>query len=111
MATVEFAGYTCEVVFEKYAAVPQTAILLREVGTGMPICTATVCIPEWEPHRKPGWVAIKDYSENEGIFDALYDAGIVKGCNFNPEDGTSDREAVYLWPVGYTAATLCRLAI
>ena len=107
---VTFAGFECDVVFEKYAANGQHAILLRESGTGMPVCTATVCIPDWEPFRKPNWVAIKDYSENEGIFDALYDAGIVKGCDFNPEDGTDDREHIYLWPVGHTAATLCILS-
>lgn len=106
---VTFAGYECNVLFERYQVVDQIAILLREVGTGMPIATATVCIPEWEPYRKPDAVAIKDYSENEGLFDALYDAGVVRGYAETEEQMEDDRDMVHLWPVGHTAATICRL--
>lgn len=42
---------------------------------GMPWATATVNLPDklW-----PGELAIKDYSENEGILDALVAGGVVE---------------------------------
>lgn len=40
-----------------------------------PQITASVCIPE--STQLPGEIFIKDYSENEGILDALIKAGIL----------------------------------
>jgi hypothetical protein len=48
---------------------------LNDAETGAPITTATVNLPEFP--LEEGEVAIKDYSENEGILDALTDAGVV----------------------------------
>lgn len=51
-------------------------VALRVIGgNGVPLCTATVCLSGQAP--EPGNVFIKDYAENEGVLQALQDAGIL----------------------------------
>ncbi len=53
----------------------QTEIRLWDLSDGMPYATATVCVED--NLLKEDEVAIKDYSENVGILQALLDAGVV----------------------------------
>lgn len=73
---IQFKDWICELQFGKYQQNNKTAIILIEHGTGEPIATATVNIPEILLGKNE--VIIKDYSENEGMFLALFNAGIVK---------------------------------
>jgi hypothetical protein len=51
-----------------------TAIQLFDTDDHAPVATATV----WVPGLAPDEVAIKDYSENEGMLETLLEAHIVK---------------------------------
>jgi hypothetical protein len=53
----------------------QTAIKLYDMEDGMPYATATVCVED--ALLKEDEVAIKNYSENAGILEALIDGEIV----------------------------------
>lgn len=83
---VQFRNWLCTVSFAKYGN-GRTAIRLMNAETlnddgfdyppnTMPIATATVNIPDY-PDLKDDEVIIKDYSENEGMLNALVNAGIV----------------------------------
>ena len=71
--TVKFLGYHCNVVFGKYSN-GRTAIELVEKN-GEPMAVASVNLPS--DHLESDEVAIKNYSENQGVLDALVDAQIV----------------------------------
>lgn len=51
------------------------AIMLTDTEDGELIATATVNIPEEK--IEPDEIIVKDYSENQGMLQALKDAGIV----------------------------------
>ena len=103
---VEFAGYDCEVVKQKYQSNnQQVALQLIAANTshnieygsfyGEPIATATVCadVPCGENQT-----FIKNWRENEGVLEALVKAGIVEDLNT-------------LAPAGYEQANLVNLLI
>lgn len=70
-----FGGvYELGLSFGKYSN-GQTRIQLIDKEDGLPYATATVAIEDGL--IKEGEVAIKDYSENEGVLDSLIEAGIV----------------------------------
>ena len=73
---VRFKEWVCELQFGKYHGNHRTAIELVCHNTGELIATATVNVPSIE--LKENEVIIKDYSENQGMFQALFNAGIVK---------------------------------
>ena len=75
MPQVRFMHWTCDVMIEKYRA-GGTALQLVNADKEShdhDIATASV----WIPGLKTGSIAIKDYSENEGMLDILIKAGIV----------------------------------
>lgn len=73
MNKVKFNGVECDVVFGEYYN-GRTSIRLTENGS--PYATATINDPDtW---IEKGQVLIKNYSENEGMADALVEAGIVE---------------------------------
>ena len=72
---VRFKEWVCELQFGKYPN-GRTAIELVDYKTYEPIATATVNVPEIVLEENE--IIIKDYSENQGMFQALYNAGIVK---------------------------------
>ncbi len=85
MKIVSFGGYDCCVMKEKYrngqialqliaADTPNNA--RKGVYCGAPIARATTCVPS--AALRENETTIKNYSENDGIFDALLEAGIVK---------------------------------
>ena len=55
---------------------------------------ATVCLPSYVP--APRHVMIKDWSENEGVLDALIEAGVIE-------------PPVRKIPINYVVAHECRL--
>lgn len=69
---MELHGIELVVQFEKYTN-NNTAITLYEKETKEPFAVATVNIPG----LKEGEVAIKDYSENEGVLKMLFMAGYI----------------------------------
>jgi len=54
-----------------------TALLIRDAETGEPLGRATVCLVDYHEKPSPGNVFIKDWSENEGMLQALHDVGII----------------------------------
>lgn len=69
---VEFAGFKCEVQVEKYQS-GYKAIRLIDQEDGQSVVIATTNLEELDSDE----VAIKDYSENEGIYDALLEANVI----------------------------------
>lgn len=72
--TVKFQKYTCELDFGKYSN-GRIGIDLVDKKTGELVLGATVNIPEEQ--LGDGEVIIKNYSENEGVLDALISAGVI----------------------------------
>lgn len=69
---VEFAGFKCEIQIRKYQS-GYKAITLIDQEDSMPVATATVNVEGLTSDE----VAIKDYSENKGMYDALLNAGVI----------------------------------
>jgi hypothetical protein len=78
MATIKhkspYGDYELIAQFAKYAN-GQTAIKLIDIADGFPFATATVCVED--DLLKEGEVAIKNYSENEGILESLIEAEVI----------------------------------
>lgn len=75
MARVKFKGWNCNVTTGKYYN-DRLALRLTDVKDHSLIATVTVNVPE--VYVPEGCAIIKDYSENEGMYAALCDAGLVK---------------------------------
>ncbi|AWP23471.1 hypothetical protein C4901_09115 [Acidiferrobacter sp. SPIII_3] len=73
---VTVRGTHLRVLFSRYRDNQRTTIHLSDIETGEPYATATVNIPELP--LKSTEVFVKDYSENEGVLEALERAGIVR---------------------------------
>jgi len=72
MSKVKFMSWDCNVTVTKYLNGNTALELWDEEG---PVATATVNMGDKLPKDQ---AYIKDYSENEGMLEALADAGIVK---------------------------------
>jgi hypothetical protein len=97
-ATVRFGGYTCNAHRTVYPEGGATAIYLTDVDDEGPVATATVNVPEANSQLGIGAVIVKDYSENEGMMEALEEAGIAAD--------TGKTIAI-----GYTQAKIARMLI
>jgi hypothetical protein len=85
MYEVEFAGFKCEAVLDYYDREEYRPRIRLFTKDGEPVATATVNIPSYQcPESDSAF--IKNYSENEGMLDALVDARIV----LMGEDGPID---------------------
>lgn len=75
---VQFKEWNCDVRFLRYNN-NRIAIQLTQYdekgGYDEPIATATINLPD--VHIPDGQVIVKSYSENEGMEQALLDAGII----------------------------------
>jgi hypothetical protein len=71
---VTFKSWTCDAIGLRYHD-GSRALRLLEVGTGEPIATCTLNIPELPLEDSD--VLIKNYSENIGMVEALQEAGII----------------------------------
>jgi hypothetical protein len=89
---VVFAGFTCNVSRAKYAN-GQNSLTLIDSEDGSPIATASVSMPNEQCADNE--VFIKNYSENEGVLEALVDAGYII-----PFDAI---------PAGFTVIIKCKL--
>lgn len=69
---VEFAGFKCEIMIQKYGT-GNPAVRLLDAEDGMPVVVATTNVDGLDSDE----IAIKDYSENEGVYNALLDAGVI----------------------------------
>lgn len=76
MKQVTFLGELCNVHTNHVYNNNRQVIELEIAETGEPMCVATVNIPD--VHLEKDEVIIKDHSENEGIFEILLNAGIIK---------------------------------
>jgi hypothetical protein len=72
---VKFSNWLCNVVFAEYRN-GGTAIRLVDAVDGMPVATASVWVGGLE-RVDADEIAIKDYSENEGMLTALIEGDIV----------------------------------
>ncbi len=81
---VQFKEWNC--IVEKHAySNGRPALMLVDAKNGMPICKATVNLPELNISNDD--VAIKDSEENDGILAALIDAGVVAHPHNYAEQG------------------------
>ena len=78
---VKFLGEELTPVMSRYAN-GQNSIRLVD-SDGMPFMTASVAIDHELVQLEDDEVIIKNYSENEGILEALVDAGVIE----NPHRG------------------------
>lgn len=90
LPTIQFLGYNCKVTFGKYrnnnnSKIDRIAIMLIDAETKEPIADATSNLPTFP--LKPYEVLIKNYSENEGILQALIDGGILKDTGITISTG------------------------
>jgi hypothetical protein len=72
---IQFKEWTCKLELGWYEHSGRIALDLIDAENGEPVATCTVNIPDYD--LPDGYVIIKDYSENEGMLDALMNAGIV----------------------------------
>ena len=93
MTEVQFKDWRCRVERRSYGN-GRTALQLVDAVDGSPIARATVNLPEVE--MAPDEVAIKSYGENEGLLEALTDAGVIE---------PTSRVVV----TGYVTVPVCRL--
>lgn len=93
MPSVNFIGYECQVKVSRYAHRLTPCLSLID-SEGMPVATATVNVPNLQ--LPLDCVVIKNYSENEGILEALIAAEIVK-----PTGQTV--------PIGHCIGHICQL--
>lgn len=91
---VKFWNWDCLVKTGSYSN-GRTAIYLVDMEDGSPVATATINMPDVE--LEDGEVVIKDYSENSGMFDALFEGGVVESVT---------RVIV----TGYTLSPVCKLS-
>lgn len=75
MKTVKFKQWMCNVEIANYSNNDRIAIQLVETSTGELVATATVNVINID--LEPQEVVIKSYSENEGMYDTLLNAGII----------------------------------
>ena len=71
---LRFKQWDCDVILGQYEN-GRAALQLLDHETGEPICKATTNIPCIEV--PDGHVLIKDYAENEGVLQALIEAGYI----------------------------------
>jgi len=88
---IGFGGYICDVIIQRYGT-GNLAIRLLDSEDGMPVAVATTNANDLELDE----VAIKDYSENKGMYETLLENGII-----HPKH----REI----SIGYVTVPVCKL--
>lgn len=87
--------YQLQAQFSKYKC-GQHAIQLIDLEDGMPYATASVRMPDITINHDE--VCIKNWSENEGLMEAMIAANIIS-------------EPLYTVPTGYVQVPVCRLLV
>ena len=94
-----FDEWTCYLEVRRYATNGNVSLVLFDVADGTPIAKATVNTAVVLPDTH---VAIKHYSENEGMVEALLAADIIQGAPTARIPLAFDSVPVYmLGPVAY----------
>jgi hypothetical protein len=96
MKTVNFLGYECIVEKHAYKSNDRVALELYIEATREPMATATTNLPGI--HLEKDEVIIKNYSENEGLYEILVEAGIIS-------------KAIRIEPTGWVEVLVCKLLI
>lgn len=96
-------GTSCDLLVHRYGS-GQIALALRDSSDGERYCTATVNLPT--DRMDADEVAVKNYSENAGVLDALTAAGVVGPPVRHISSGYVDIPVCRLQPavVGWIAA-------
>jgi hypothetical protein len=76
LGDIEFKGYHCLLMKQHYASNDRVALQLIDKEDGGPVAMATVNIPDAE--LADGEIIVKNYSENEGMLEALVTAGYAE---------------------------------
>jgi len=79
----------------KYPADERQLALVVSAPDGERLCTASVCLEGFKP-SKLGEVAIKNWSENEGVYEALLAANVIYPAHAK-------------FPTGFVEALICQL--
>lgn len=95
MRQVKFKEWLCTVEKSAYGN-GRPALVLRDAQDGGQVAVATVNLPGVS--AGPDEVFIKDYSENEGMFAALEQAGVVKATGANTAHGSAGIVRARLMP-------------
>lgn len=95
MTQVRFKHWVCVVRKSQYGN-DRPALQLIDAEDGSPIATATVNLPDVPLGRNQ--VAIKNYSENAGMLEALVDAGVVKPTGQTVPSGYAEVSVYELQP-------------
>lgn len=80
MQVVKFKEWECVIQYGEYPN-KRTALTLNDITTSLPVVVATVNLPDVEVNKHH--VLIKNYSENEGVKEALINAGVISD-DINP---------------------------
>ena len=72
---VHFNGYGCTVSISRYLSTNTPAIILYDIEDGQEVLRPTTNLLDAE--LKENQVLIKNYGENEGVLEALVEAGII----------------------------------
>lgn len=77
---VRFKRWNCVVTKSKYMDNDRIALVLTEEETGEPVATASVNVVDYKMSDTTveDYTFIKNYAENEGMLQALIEAGIVQ---------------------------------
>lgn len=76
LGTVNFAGFSCKVILDRYMVDSKPALVLVESATGENIGKVSVNLSNIADIPSDH-IAIKNYSELEGILDILIEANII----------------------------------
>lgn len=74
MKTIQFLDEECSIKVDHYRASKNPAIFL--FSNSGPVGTASVDLPDY--NLKRGEILIKDYSENQGVAQAIQNAGLAQ---------------------------------
>jgi hypothetical protein len=72
---LKFKKWNCIVEKTNYRSNDRIALKLTDISTGEAVATATINLPD--QYLEKDEVIIKDYSENEGMYNALVAAGYI----------------------------------
>lgn len=90
LTKVKFLGEECTLSLQAYMRGGHALQLLCEDGSPMAMATT------WVEGLEPQEMAIKDYSENEGIYDALLEAGVIQPYHRTIDSGFAKLKVVKL---------------
>lgn len=74
---ISFKTFNCNIVYSQYAENNTTAIILKDNRDNQVVAVATVNLPE-SSNLPFDEVYIKNWNENEGIFEALASSGVIQ---------------------------------